>query len=547
MAVISWELLFAIVPGLILFLYGIENFSKEIINAVGDRFRDTLGKLTKNRWRGAAFGALLTAMVQSSAATTVIAVSLVNAGSIAFSQSLGLIIGANIGTTITAQLVALKLTAFGPVFILAGFVFGLVGGRYKFVGKPLFYFGLVFFGLELVSNSLDPLSGDAQFLSLISNLDNFFIALLVGVLFTTAVQSSSVTSGLMVVLASSGLLSLEQAIPVILGANIGSTTTTLFASAKMDLFARRAAVAHFLFNVGGVILFIPLSGVLADTALALGGNVGQQVANAHLIFNVVTAVIFLLLLHQFQKVVEKVVRGEEKEILFRTKHLTKTLPEDLPLSFRMIEKELDHSLEVTRELFLTAFGTLSDGTNKEVRKVSKLESLNDYLDDEIEKAILQVSRRSLTEVEGEKTILLVRMSNLLERLGDHAEDIGDIAADVNERKRPMPREQLDELQQAFEPFMDNIELLGDCVLKVDDGVKAKIKMGSSTMNARINNIYREHIKRMGEASIPSDSTLLELLTVMESANDKVRELASMASEYSYMVSRQGSGALSCKD
>lgn len=547
MAAISWELLFAIVPGLILFLYGIENFSKEIISAVGDRFRETLGKLTKNRWRGAAFGALLTAMVQSSAATTVIAVSLVNAGSIAFSQSLGLIIGANIGTTITAQLVALKLTSFGPVFILAGFIVGLAGGRYKFVGKPLFYFGLVFFGLELVSQSLDPLRDDAQFISLISNLDNFLIALLVGVLFTTAVQSSSVTSGLMVVLASSGLLTLEQAIPILLGANIGSTTTTLLASAKMGLFARRAAAAHLLFNVGGVLLFIPLSGVLADTAIYIGGSVGQQVANAHLIFNVVTAVIFLLLLHQFQKVVEKVVRGEEKEILFRTRHLTKTLPEDLPLSFRMIEKELDHGLEVTKELFVTAFGTLSDGKPSDVRKVSKLESLNDYLDDEIEKAILQVSRRSLSEVEAEKTILLVRMSNLLERLGDHAEDVGDLASDMNGRNRPMPQEQLTELGMAFEPFMDNIDLLGDCVLNVDDTVKAKIKLGTAAMNTRINNIYRAHIKRMGEASISSDSTLLEVLTVMESANDKVRELAAIASEYSYLVAKQGPEALSCND
>jgi phosphate:Na+ symporter len=547
MAAISWELLFAIVPGLILFLYGIENFSKEIINAVGDRFRETLGKLTKNRWRGAAFGAALTAMVQSSAATTVIAVSLVNAGSIAFSQSLGVIIGANIGTTITAQLVALKLTAFGPVFILAGFVFGLVGGRYKFVGKPLFYFGLVFFGLELVSQTLEPLTGDPQVISLISNLDNFLIALLVGVLFTTAVQSSSVTSGLMVVLATSGLISLEQAIPVLLGANIGSTTTTIFASAKMDLFARRAAAAHFLFNVGGVLIFIPFSGILADVALEIGGSVGQQVANAHLIFNVATAMVFLLLLGQFQKLVEKVVRGDEKEILFHTKYLTKTLPEDRGQSFRMIERELSYSLDVTKELLITAFKTLSNGKPQEVRKVAKLESLNDYLDDEIEKAILQVSRRSLTEAEAMKTILLVRMSNLLERLGDHAEDIGDLAAEVHQRGRSMPKEQLDELDLAFTPFMDNIGLLGDCVLEVNDEVRANIKKGTSIMNARINFIYRSHISRMSEANISSDSTLLELLTVMESANDKVRELAAIASEYSDIVAKQGTDALGCSD
>ena len=539
MAAISWELLFAIVPGLILFLYGIENFSKEIISSVGERFRETLGKLTKDRWRGALFGALLTATVQSSAATTVIAVSLVNAGTIAFSQSLGVIIGANIGTTITAQLVAFKLTAFGPVFILAGFVWGLIGGRYKFVGKPIFYFGLVFFGLQLISGSLDPIRDDPQLLSLLANLDNFFIALLVGVLFTTAVQSSSVTSGLMVVLASSGLLTLEQAIPVLLGANIGSTTTTLFASAKMDLWARRAAVAHLLFNVGGVLIFIPLAGVLADIALDLGGNVGQQVANAHLIFNVITAIIFLVVIRQFQKVVERAVPGEEKEILFRARYLTKELPPETDKAFRMIEKELSHSLEVTNELLETSFLSLSDGGRRAEQKVVKLESLNDYLDDQIEDAILWLSRRSLTEDEGQRTILLVRMSNLLERLGDHAEDIGDLAAGVREKGRALPKDQVEQLASVYEMLRDNLQQLGGCLLDVNDETKAQVKMGTVTMNARINAVYRVHLERMKDAGLPSDSTMLELLTTMESANDKVRELVAMASEYSYIAARQG--------
>ena len=539
MAAISWELLFAIVPGLILFLYGIENFSREIISSVGERFRETLGKLTKDRWRGALFGALLTATVQSSAATTVIAVSLVNAGTIAFSQSLGVIIGANIGTTITAQLVAFKLTAFGPVFILAGFLWGLIGGRYKFVGKPIFYFGLVFFGLQLISGSLDPIRDDPQLLSLLANLDNFFIALLVGVLFTTAVQSSSVTSGLMVVLASSGLLTLEQAIPVLLGANIGSTTTTLLTSAKMDLWARRAAVAHLLFNVGGVLIFIPLAGALADIALDLGGNVGQQVANAHLIFNVITAIIFLVVIRQFQKVVERAVPGEEKEILFRARYLTKDLPPDTDKAFRMIEKELGHSLEVTNELLETSFLSLSDGGRRAEQKVVKLESLNDYLDDQIEDAILWLSRRSLTEDEGQRTILLVRMSNLLERLGDHAEDIGDLAAGVREKGRTLPKDQVEQLASVYEMLRDNLRQLGGCLLEVNDETKAQVKMGTVTMNARINAVYRVHLERMKDAGLPSDSTMLELLTTMESANDKVRELVAMASEYSYIAARQG--------
>ncbi len=536
MAAISWELLFAIVPGLILFLYGIENFSKEIINSVGERFRETLGKLTKDRWRGAAFGALLTATVQSSAATTVIAVSLVNAGTISFASSLGVIVGANIGTTITAQLVAFKLTSFGPLFILIGFVWGLIGGRYKFIGKPLFYFGLVFFGLELVSGSLDPIREDPQIISLISNLDNFFIALLVGVLFTTAVQSSSVTSGLMVVLASSGLLTLEQAIPVLLGANIGSTTTTLFASAKMDLWARRAATAHLLFNVGGVLIFIPLAGLLATVVADLTPDVGQQVANAHLIFNVVTAVIFLVLLRQFQKLVVRAVPGEEKEVLFRPKFLTEDLPEDNAQALRLIEQELGHSLEVTKELLDTSFSSLSEGGTKAVQKVSKLESLNDYLDDEIENAILWMSRRSLQEEDGQRTTLLVRMSNLMERLGDHAEDIGDVATSFREKGRTVPKEQLEQLSSVYRTLRNNLDLLGEDVLNVNEETKATIKNGTVAMNARINLIYREHLERMKDASVPSDSTLLELLTIMESANEKVRELAAIATDYASIAS-----------
>jgi phosphate:Na+ symporter len=531
MAAISWELLFAIVPGLILFLYGIENFSREIINSVGERFRETLGKLTKDRWRGAAFGALLTATVQSSAATTVIAVSLVNAGTISFASSLGVIVGANIGTTITAQLVAFKLTAFGPLFILVGFVWGLVGGRYKFIGKPLFYFGLVFFGLQLVSGSLDPIREDPQIISLISNLDNFFIALLVGVLFTTAVQSSSVTSGLMVVLASSGLLTLEQAIPVLLGANIGSTTTTLFASAKMDLWARRAATAHLLFNVAGVVIFIPLTGLLATFVADLTPDVGRQVANAHLIFNVVTAMVFLVLIRQFQKVVIRAVPGEEREVLFRPKFLTKQLPDDNEHAFRLIEQELGHNLEVTKELLDTSFSSLSGEGAKAAQKVSKLESLNDYLDEEIEDAILKMSRRPLKEDEGKRTTLLVRMSNLMERLGDHAEDIGDMATSLREKGRTVPKDQLEQLTLVYDKLKDNLELLGEDVLNVNEETRSAIRSGTAAMGARINLIYREHLERMRDASVPSDSTLLELLTIMESANEKVRELAAMAAEY----------------
>jgi phosphate:Na+ symporter len=246
---------------------------------------------------------------------------------------------------------------------------------------------------------------------------------------------------------------------------------------------------------------------------------------------VVTAVVFLLLIKQFQKVVVKVVPGDEEEVLFRPKFLTEELPEDNDRALRLIEQELGHNLEVTKELLDTSFYSLSEEKGKARQKVAKLESLNDYLDEEIEDAILWMSRRSLGEEEGQRTTLLVRMSNLMERLGDHAEDIGDVATSFREKGRTVPKEQLDQLTVVYGILRDNLELLGEDVLTVNEETKATIKRGTVAMNARINLIYREHLERMKDASVASDSTLLELLTIMESANEKVREMAAIASEY----------------
>jgi len=179
-----WDLLFAVIPAVILFLYGIDNFSEEVRHVAGERFRSILQKATKTSLRGALAGAAVTAIVQSSSATTVIAVGLVNAGAISFLGSLGLIIGANVGTTLTAQLVAFKLTAFAPVLVVLGFAASLIRGPYRAFGKPIFYFGLVFYSLNLISSIVAPLQGDADVLSLLSMTDNILIAIMIGFVIT---------------------------------------------------------------------------------------------------------------------------------------------------------------------------------------------------------------------------------------------------------------------------------------------------------------------------------------------------------------------------
>ncbi len=325
---IDLSLLFTIIPGLILFLYGIENFSREIMKIAGERFRTILGKVTANRFSGAFLGALVTATVQSSTATTVIAVGLVDAGMITFAQSIGVIIGANIGTTLTAQLVAFKLTSIAPFFILLGFLLSLFGRQYRFLGKPIFYFGLVFFSLDLISHAIEPLKSDPEIISLFAQLSNVFVAIVAGMIFTVFVQSSSVTTGIVVLLVGSGLLSLEQGIPLVMGANIGTTLTSFLAALKLGLHAKRAAFAHFLFNFGGVLIFIPFLYPFSDFILSFGGEPAQQMANAHLAFNLLAAAIFLILLKPFSKVIDHFVPGKEEEIiLFRPKYLGSVLTE----------------------------------------------------------------------------------------------------------------------------------------------------------------------------------------------------------------------------
>lgn len=231
---VPWEILFAVVPGLILFFYGIENFSREILAVAKGSFAAILGRVTERPILAALLGAAVTALVQSSAATTIITVNLVNSGTLSFIQSLGIIIGSNVGTTATAQLVAFKMTAFGQVLIPVGFLVGIFGRRYKFLGKPLFYFGLVFFSLNLISTALTPFQNDPELIGLVTEYSALPLAILIGFLVTATVQSSAITTGLAVILAQQGLLTLPQAIPLLLGANIGSTTTTLIASARED-------------------------------------------------------------------------------------------------------------------------------------------------------------------------------------------------------------------------------------------------------------------------------------------------------------------------
>ncbi|MDF1590793.1 MAG: Na/Pi cotransporter family protein [Desulfobacterales bacterium] len=299
-AAVSWKLLiFGLLGGLAFFLYGIEKMSVGMQKAAGNQMRAVLAAITKNRIIALGIGAGITMLIQSSSATTVMLVSFVQAGLMSFTQSLGVILGADIGTTVTAQLIAFKLTDYALLMIAAGF------GLYIFsknddgknIGEMILGFGILFYGMKLMSDSMSPLRSHQGFVGMMAGLENPLIGLLIGTLFTAVIQSSAATIGVVIVLSQQGLLTLEAGIPVIFGANIGTCITAGLAAIGTTREAKRVALAHVLFKIGGVALFIfwlpAYAGIIKELAITFDSDIARQIANAHAIFNISLAVAFI--------------------------------------------------------------------------------------------------------------------------------------------------------------------------------------------------------------------------------------------------------------
>jgi len=297
----NFRILLAVVSAIVLFLYGLGAFSQEIQRVGGEVLRKWLGRLTESRWRGVLLGIVATAIVQSSSAVTSLTVALVDAGAMSFRSSLGILLGANIGTTSTAWLVSLKLTSIGPFFIVLGALLSALPTRLKMLGKAAFYFGFIFFSLDVVSFTLKPLAQNPVFAEVLARSSTPFTGVVAGTLITAIIQSGSITTGLCILLVQQNVLAATAAIPIVIGANIGTTATALLASAKMQKTARRVAVANLCFNAFGVVLFLPFLRQFAERVVEFAGEPGMAVAWAQLIFNIVMVLLVLVLLRIFER------------------------------------------------------------------------------------------------------------------------------------------------------------------------------------------------------------------------------------------------------
>jgi phosphate:Na+ symporter len=424
--------------GLALFLYGMRKMTGALKVAMGGGMKDLLARLTTNRLMGVAAGALVTAVIQSSSVTTVMVVSFVSAGLMSFTQSIGVIMGANIGTTVTAQIIAFKITDYALVMIAAGFVLELLAKsrRLHHFGIMIMGLGLLFFGMDLMSEAAGPLRDYGPFIGAMQQMGNPLTGLAVGFVFTALVQSSSATTGIVIVLASQGLITLEAGIALVLGANVGTCVTALLSAIGKPRDAVKAAVVHVIFNLGGALLwigFIPqLAGFVSSLSpvaptleggARLAAEVPRQIANAHTVFNVVNMLVFIGLAGWLAILVERLVPRP------RAVPIDPAVPRYLePLYLDQPALALDRAkLEILRmgnmavETAEQCLRLAPRGRERELHSLAQREASVDALQAEILDYLGRLSLQDLVEPQPARLQEYIGVASYLENVADTVE------------------------------------------------------------------------------------------------------------------------------
>jgi len=513
-----------IVSILVLFLFAVESLTKEIQELATENFRKKISKLVKNRCSATIVGAIGTALMQSSTAMISIAIALVNTGVISFDNSLGVIFGSSIGTTITAQLTLIDGGILACLLLIIGYLLQYGGRNSKIIGKPLFFLGFILLSLNVLSSSIAPLKDNPDFVNMFSYLSNPFLAYMSAVLLTMLFHSSTITSSIVVILAKEGVIPLTVSVPMILGANLGTSITSLMTSKNLNLYAKRAGFANFLFKVIGTGVFMIFVDKFIIILQSLSGDLGAQTALGHLVFNVVNTIFFLIVMKPFEKLVVKMVPGDEEEVLFETKYIdsndnTKNLKE----SIDDIKKELVYSMENTKKIFKLALSIYGNPSGSIIMEMKKLESLNDYLDDEITTSIVSLSKFKLSQKTAEETVILVKISNTIEQLGDLGMDLSTVFTKMH-KADTSDSAHIEKLEYIFDMLMNLFTQIEKSVMSPKENELINIKKREEEIYAVIRKEFDVHVQKLQEDSKYDGSVFVDAVSIIELSVSKLRDI-----------------------
>ena len=529
------ELIVNLLGGLGLFLFGMKFMSEGLQKAAGARLRSILEAMTKNKIIAVLFGALFTAIIQSSGATTVMVVTFVNTGIMSLAQSIGIIFGANIGTTITSQLVAFNLTGIAPFILFIGAVFVMFGRKpmVKKVGEVLLGFGALFMGISFMKDAMADLKDYQTVMAVLGSMKNPILAILFGTAITVVVQSSSVTVSILLLMASQGLIDLPVCFYVILGCNIGACTPAVLASLDTKKDAKRAAAIHVMFNVFGmVIIGILLAfGMEQFESFILhisGSDIGRCVANADTFYKIFQTIIFLPLSAQFVAMSRRLIPGEDQEekeyqLLYIGKQNTFTP------SIAVVEttQEIERMGKMARENLNLAMEAFFDGDQKKISRVYEVENQIDFLSREITDYLVKINQLQLPVVDAKRIGGLFHVVSDIERIGDHAENIADAAVKSHEENMKFTKKGEREIREMHEKTMLILQESMEMFTTLDKKNLPDILELENSIDNMERELQQNHVRRMAKGKcLPMTGILFtDLVTGLERVADHATNIA----------------------
>ena len=539
--------LFLIATGLFggmgMFLYGMEMMSDGMKMTAGNSMRNILEKLTSNKFLAVTVGALVTMVIQSSSATTVMLVSFVNSGLINFSQALGVILGSNIGSTVTAQIVAFKVTDYALLLIASGSIMALFSKKdnIKNIGFVILGFGLLFYGMKIMSDTMKPLRSDPTFNAILTSFENPLLGILAGAVFTALVQSSSATTGIVITLASGGSITLEAGIPLIFGANIGTCVTALLAGLNASRDAKRVAIGHVTFNVLGVVLFCFWIPTFAEFVSQTSDNIPRQIANAHTIFNIMATVVFIPFTSYISKVIiqyfpdEVIDRDINKPAIL---HLDESALDEPTLAINNANAEIRGVVGLMERVvgsmvkpFIEGADQkdvedssvdFQDGMDQRIEKISFLnESISDYL--------LKTSRSELSEDQTKEVYSLVSCTNYLDSMNNIVKTrFGAMLKNLNKDSKALSNDSQNEVLLYHKKMIKQLKRLNKFFEKFDR-TKAEKIVQKMAKNKDLEEKYKLKVSqktKKAKGTKDDDKLYTDLMEMLKQLNIFIELIAS---------------------
>ena len=522
-----------LITGIALLLFGMMKLTAEVQKLFTARIRDYIKYAVKMPVYGLFIGIGSTIFFQSSSATSVLVIGMVNAGLITFYQSLCIILGSDIGTTLTVQLVVWKVTDLSPVFIIAGVILWITGrAQWKTIGEVIFYFGLIFFGLSLISVATAPLKDHPAVINFFRETKHPLIGIGIGALAAGLVHASAVPISILAILSQQDLISIENAMPIVFGANIGTTVTALMAGLVTSISGKRSAIAHFISKCFGVFVCMAILPIFINILKTISDNAAQQIAFGHLFLNIIIVISFMSVLKPYARLIEKMIPGKEESLPLWPEFLNEKLLANPDEALKCVKKELHREIILSERIFIESLILRENYQEWRRHNIGYIEPVIDNLRTEIMDFLCGISRKQLSPEQSRKLFAFTAMVDDVERIGDHAVRLAELSKGKYYNHVKYTDTAVNDLAEIENLVAENLH---DAILLIDhldEDVARNVSAREAHVDVKVKEAREKHLVRYYNGMCPADAGpfFVEMLLHLERISDLCQNVAEYVEE-----------------